>query len=126
MKQQLAHHTVAANVFDDHAQLLNDLSMQANQSTPDSWYFRRFVIQSSCKPKVLKFLADHKRITASTIFPDVVGLGRFLRWQFESLRTMLTLERTSTGLALGPRCGSGHHPPRGPSANPAVSAQLKR
>jgi len=90
MKQQLAHHTVAANVFDDHAQLLNDLATQANETKPDTWYFRRFVIQSACKPKVLKFLADHKKITASTIFPDVVGLGRFLRWQFESLRTMLT------------------------------------
>ncbi len=33
-----------------------------------------------------------------------------------------SLERTSPGLALGPRGGSGHHPPRGPSANP-VSAR---
>ena len=37
-----------------------------------------------------------------------------------------SLERTSTGLALGPRAVSGHHPSRGPSANPAGSAQLKR
>jgi hypothetical protein len=37
-----------------------------------------------------------------------------------------SLERTSTGLALGPRGYSGHHSPRGPSANPAGSAQLKR
>ena len=37
-----------------------------------------------------------------------------------------SLERTSTGLALGPRGYSGHHPPRGPSTNPVVSAQLKR
>ena len=37
-----------------------------------------------------------------------------------------SLERTSTGLALGPRSASGHHPSRGPSANPVGSAQLKR
>jgi hypothetical protein len=37
-----------------------------------------------------------------------------------------SLERTSTGLALGPRGYSGHHPPRGPSTNPVASAQLKR
>jgi hypothetical protein len=37
-----------------------------------------------------------------------------------------SLERTSTGLALGPRTGQCHHPPRGPSTNPVASAQLKR
>ena len=29
-----------------------------------------------------------------------------------------SLERTSTGMALGPRGYAGHHPPRGPSATP--------
>ena len=37
-----------------------------------------------------------------------------------------SLERTSTGMALGPRGYAGHHPPRGPSTTPVVSAQLKR
>ena len=37
-----------------------------------------------------------------------------------------SLERTPTGLALGPRAGQCHHPSRGPSTNPVVSAQLKR
>jgi hypothetical protein len=37
-----------------------------------------------------------------------------------------SLERTATGLALGPRGFSGYRPPRGPSANPASAAQLKR
>jgi len=37
-----------------------------------------------------------------------------------------SLERTSTGVALGPRGGRCHHPPRGPSATPVASAQLKR
>ena len=37
-----------------------------------------------------------------------------------------SLERTSTGVALGPRPSSGHHLSRGPSATPVGSAQLKR
>jgi hypothetical protein len=37
-----------------------------------------------------------------------------------------SLERTSTGMALGPRGYAVHHPPRGPSTTPVVSAQLKR
>jgi hypothetical protein len=37
-----------------------------------------------------------------------------------------SLERTPTGKPLGPRAGQCHHPSRGPSAFPAVSAQLKR
>jgi hypothetical protein len=37
-----------------------------------------------------------------------------------------SLERTSTGMALGPRGYAVHHPPRGPSTTPLVSAQLKR
>lgn len=37
-----------------------------------------------------------------------------------------SLERTSTGKALGPRTGQYHHPSRGPSASPVAAAQLKR
>jgi len=36
-----------------------------------------------------------------------------------------SLERTSTGMALGPRGVVVHHPPRGPSASPVPAAQLK-
>jgi hypothetical protein len=42
------------------------------------------------------------------------------------LRPNPSLERTATGMALGPRGASGHHPPRGPSTTPASAAQLKR
>ena len=59
------------------------------------------------------------------------GVGRF-----DSKRSRISvvapampnpsLERTSTGMALGPRRSSGHHPLRGPSTTPVVSAQLKR
>ena len=42
------------------------------------------------------------------------------------VRSNPSLERTSTGMALGPRGYAVHHPPRGPSTTPVVSAQLKR
>ena len=42
------------------------------------------------------------------------------------MRPNPSLERTATGMALGPRGASGHHPPRGPSTTPASAAQLKR
>jgi FRG domain len=89
LQSQHGHHTVSSDVFQDHASLLNEMQKKQapNDSTP--WYFRRIVIDKSCKGKVLQFLSDHKSITASTIYPDVVGLGRFLRWQLDSLRTML-------------------------------------
>jgi FRG domain len=89
MKRQFGHHTVSTNVFSDHAPLLYELQKSTFPETPVVHSLRRVKIDGGCKSRALQFLADHKQITASTIFPDVVGLGRFLRWQFESLRTML-------------------------------------
>lgn len=89
MRQQHGHHTVSANVFEDHAQLLDELQASLPPLSAEPWHFRRLTIDKSCKSKALRFLADHRKITASTIFPDVVGLGRFLRWHLDSLRTML-------------------------------------
>jgi hypothetical protein len=37
-----------------------------------------------------------------------------------------SLERTSTGKALGPRTRGGYHRARGPSASPVAAPQLKR
>ena len=51
--------------------------------------FCRCVIASSCKEKALRFLDEHRSITASTLFPDVEGLGRFLQWHLETLVTTL-------------------------------------
>jgi hypothetical protein len=45
---------------------------------------------------------------------------------YENKRPNPSLERTSTGKALGPRSRSAHRRPRGPSALPVASAQLKR
>lgn len=89
MKQQEAHHTVSTNVFADHAPLLHEIQAQFAPPDVENDLLRRVLIDPVCKSKALRFLAEHKNVTASTIFPDVVGLGRFLRWQFESLRTML-------------------------------------
>lgn len=87
MKVQAAHHTVSADVFADHGPLL--FALLEPVSKPSNGGLRRFIVDAACKGRTLQFLAEHQGITASTIFPDVVGLGRFLRWQFESLRTML-------------------------------------
>ncbi len=89
MKMQQAHHTVCANVFSDHAPLLYKLQKDELKDKSKAHLLNRIIISASCKGKALQFLEQYKDITASTIFPDVVGLGRFLRWQFESLRTML-------------------------------------
>src|SRR5262249_54519155 len=119
MRQQHAHHTLCTSVFSDHAQYLIALaeSMYAVEPVamskaaaagdnapasvepvtleePPPEVERQFpvhgvLIDGACKSKALQFLAESMNITASTIFPDVVGLGRFLRWQFDSLRTML-------------------------------------
>ena len=94
MKKQHAHHTVSTEIFSEHAALLRDLHKQlASTTTPADNFgiagLQRVLIDGSCKGKALQHLAENLEITAGTIFPDVVGLGRFLRWQFESLRTML-------------------------------------
>ncbi|MCR9243498.1 MAG: FRG domain-containing protein [bacterium] len=90
MVEQDAHHTVATDVFSDHAPLLYQRRREFHEMWADAEpAFQRRKIDGACKGKALQFLAEEKNITASTIFPDVVGLGRFLRWQFDSLRTML-------------------------------------
>lgn len=88
MRKQAAHHTVSSDVFADHAPLLNGL-LEGLKTQPSNGGFKRYLIAAACKPKTLQFLAEHRGITASTVFPDVVGLGRFLRWQLESLKTMM-------------------------------------
>ena len=76
--------------FSDCAPLL--FAMQERFAVAHPYFqpaLRRPAIKGACQSNVVQYLATHKNITASTIFPDVVGWGRFLRWQFESLGTML-------------------------------------
>ena len=94
MTTQLAHHTVSTDVFADHAELIFRLFEEHpygghDIDGHDVDGLRRIVIAKSCKEKALKFLDEQRGITASTIFPDVEGLGRFLRWQLDSLLTTL-------------------------------------
>jgi hypothetical protein len=86
MRQQYGHHTVSTDVFADHAPLLMDL---VGNKSNGSGGFHRIIIAKGCKEKTLKFLDENLGINASYIFPDVEGLGRFLRWQLDSLLTTL-------------------------------------
>lgn len=88
MRNQFGHHTVSANAFADHVELLVELHRNLDPDGNQTLGLRRVLIEGACKSNTLQFLAQEMKLTASTIFPDVVGLGRFLRWQFDSLRTM--------------------------------------
>lgn len=88
MRQQFGHHTVSTNAFADHAPLIAELQRSSAPDADPGLGLRRILIEGSCKSNVLQFLAQELKITAGTVFPDVVGLGRFLRWQFDSLRTL--------------------------------------
>lgn len=88
MERQHAHHTVSTDLFADHAPLLFQ-QQQVATSPGDPTVFQRVLIDSRCKSRALQYLAEIEKVTAGTIFPDVVGLGRYLRWQFDSLRTMM-------------------------------------
>jgi hypothetical protein len=88
MKQQKAHHTVSSDIFADHGPLLSALDKKTSK-TDKIKNFYRVDIASGCKEKALRFLEEHKKMTASSIFPDVEGLGRFLRWHLDTLVTML-------------------------------------
>ena len=78
--------TVSGNVNSDHAGLLWRLATlrHGNERTGES--FGRYLIKSTRKRDILRFLADEKNVSAKTLFPDIVGLGRFLKWEFEALR----------------------------------------
>ena len=87
MREQFAHHTVSTDVFSDHAVLLHLLDKGGGPAGAPRVH--RVLIDASCKGKALQFLDGTMHVNAGTIFPDVVGLGRFLRWHFDSLRTMM-------------------------------------
>ena len=79
----------AAAVGDGTPQTGELTTPEASPPQPEDWFpVHRTLIDGACKSKALQFLAESLAITASAIFPDVVGLGRFLRWQFDSLRTI--------------------------------------
>lgn len=87
MEQQSGQHTVSSEILADHAPLLHDLSSQHefDQGLVEARRFRRVAIAQASKEKVIRFLGDQMNVTASTVFPDLEGLGRFLRWQLDTL-----------------------------------------
>ncbi len=93
MQVQSAFHTVASEPLADHAELLHEVLMPvaadpaAAAARPQT--FQRIEIAAALKNKVLQYLGQDERVTAERLFPDLEGLGRYLRWQMDSYRTML-------------------------------------
>lgn len=73
----------------DHANLLWQLAIKKTGEARPGDYFGRHIIRAPRKADILRFLADEKGVSAKSLFPDIVGLGRFLRWEFEALRAAL-------------------------------------
>ena len=81
--------TACDNATVDHAGLMWHLATRRQGREHPGSFFGRHVIKKERKRDILQFLAEEKGISAKTLFPDIVGLGRFLRWEFEALRTAM-------------------------------------
>jgi hypothetical protein len=81
--------TACVNAQSDHAGLLWKLATTKSGSEYTSEFFGRHVIRANRKGDILKYLEKYKGVSAKSLFPDIVGLQRYLRWEFESLRTQL-------------------------------------
>lgn len=81
--------TACVNAQSDHAGLLWRLATRKHGSEHTGNFFGRHVIRANRKSDILKYLEKYKGISAKTLFPDIVGLQRYLRWEFEALRTQL-------------------------------------
>ncbi len=81
--------TACVNAQSDHAQLLWRLATMKHGGENTGQSFGRHVIRADRKGDILKYLETYKGISAKTLFPDFVGLQRYLRWEFEALCTQL-------------------------------------
>lgn len=81
--------TASVNAQSDHAGLLWRLATKKCDSEYTDQMFGRHVIRADRKSDILKYLEKHRGISAKTLFPDIVGLQRYLRWEFEALRMQL-------------------------------------
>jgi hypothetical protein len=88
MKQQVGHHTVSSNILADHLGLFTNLRNKLSPNRKAS-ILLHVIIDGRGKTKILQNLALHENITAGTVFPDVVGLSRFLKWEFEYQRELV-------------------------------------
>lgn len=89
LRAQKGRLTASDNATVDHADLLWRLATMKSGNDHPGDFFGRHVIRGSRKRDILHFLSEEKHISAKSLFPDIVGLGRFLRWEFEALRTEL-------------------------------------
>ena len=84
---------------------------------PAPWYERALVVRYPSQRQFRRGSPRHRAAQRATHrWASLLGSTAFL------VRCVLpnpSVERTSTGMPLGPRRSSGHHPPRGPSAIPA-------
>lgn len=81
--------TASDNATVDHAKLLWRLATLRHGEETTDYSFGRFIIKAGRKRDILRFLSEEKSVSAKSLFPDIVGLGRFLRWEFDALRTEL-------------------------------------
>jgi hypothetical protein len=65
-------------------------------------------------------------VPKAALSPVIVSTYSYVDTILQAPMLKIKMGLPDANLALGPRGGSGHHPPRRPSANPAASAQLKR
>lgn len=89
LRAQLGRLTASDNATVDHAALLWHLALKRTKTGKPEEFFGRYPIRASRKRDILRFLAEEKGVSAKSLFPDIVGLGRFLRWEFEALKTEL-------------------------------------
>jgi FRG domain len=88
LKEQAGHHTVSSEVLADQVGLFTKLRNELDDKRR-SLILRRILIDKSCKSNVIEHLEAEERITASSVFPDVVGLSRFIRWRLDAMRRRL-------------------------------------
>lgn len=87
LRAQKGRLTASDNATVDHAGLLWNLALKKTGSDKPGDFFGRYTIKASRKRDILRFLAEETGVSAKSLFPDIVGLGRFLRWEFEALKT---------------------------------------
>lgn len=87
LKAQSGKLTASDNATVDHAGLLWHLALKRTGTDKPGEFFGRYVIKANRKRDILRYLAEETGLSARSLFPDIVGLGRFVQWEFEALRT---------------------------------------
>jgi hypothetical protein len=89
LKSQSGLHTFSTDILADHQFLLPE--GQANQYDRSIVVdgLQKIVIAKAAKPKILQFLAREKDVHAAALFPDIVGIGLFLREEIRMLDSIM-------------------------------------